>query len=217
MEWIDCIMISMHLGTCRGFKGIVVKAAQYCDFPTSSSMNNEVHPILIIGAGPVGLTMAILLRMQGIPIRLIETKTEYTTSSRGTAAQIRELELLSFIGVLDEVIEHSTEPYNMRLYSSDGITPLKDFQWSSSIDNDPTVPYTTLRTISQADLEAALRARLHSVGGKVELSTSLVNLVQLDNGVEAEISYTNGLDGEHTSTTSVFSFVVAADGAKGKS
>ncbi|GCD75705.1 hypothetical protein NBRC3299_1997 [Acetobacter pasteurianus NBRC 3299] len=42
-------------------------------------------PVLVIGAGPVGLTMAIELARYGVPVRIIDKLPTRTTQSRALA------------------------------------------------------------------------------------------------------------------------------------
>ncbi len=51
--------------------------------------------VLITGAGPVGLTMALELTRYGVPVRLIDKIPEATHTSRAVAVWPRTLELLS--------------------------------------------------------------------------------------------------------------------------
>ncbi|VFA98368.1 Uncharacterized conserved protein [Nocardia cyriacigeorgica] len=41
------------------------------------------HPVLIAGAGPTGLTLAIDLARRGIPVRLIDRAEQFSAGSRG--------------------------------------------------------------------------------------------------------------------------------------
>lgn len=109
--------------------------------------------------------MAILLLMQGVPTRIIDEKAQYSTSSRGTGVQVstillhifyhgtlssftgeqaRQLELLSFIGCVDEVLENATPPFAIRIYASpDGVNPVRDFEWSPRLKESPSIPFVS--------------------------------------------------------------------------
>jgi 2-polyprenyl-6-methoxyphenol hydroxylase-like FAD-dependent oxidoreductase len=51
-------------------------------------------PILIIGAGPVGMTMASELARYGVPIRIIDKAAHRTDRSKALVIWSRTLELL---------------------------------------------------------------------------------------------------------------------------
>ena len=55
--------------------------------------------ILIVGAGPTGLSLAIELQRRGVPYRLIEKATARSDKSRALAVQARSLELMRPWGV----------------------------------------------------------------------------------------------------------------------
>jgi 2-polyprenyl-6-methoxyphenol hydroxylase-like FAD-dependent oxidoreductase len=64
-------------------------------------------PILIVGAGPVGMTMACELARYGVPVRIIEKAAHRTDKSKALVVWSRTLELLDrgggsapFVGLL---------------------------------------------------------------------------------------------------------------------
>jgi len=61
--------------------------------------------VLIVGAGPTGLVLALWLARLGIRIRIIDKSAEPGTTSRALAVQTRTLELYRQLGIADEVVE----------------------------------------------------------------------------------------------------------------
>src|SRR5436305_1066987 len=61
--------------------------------------------ILIVGAGPTGLVLALWLTRQGIPVRIIDKAAEPGTTSRAIVVQARILEFYRQLGIADEVVE----------------------------------------------------------------------------------------------------------------
>ena len=61
--------------------------------------------VLVAGAGPTGLTLAIELARRGIGVRVIEKASEYFDGSRGDGLQPRTLEVFDDLGVIDAVLE----------------------------------------------------------------------------------------------------------------
>src|SRR5438874_41830 len=71
-------------------------------------MGNGVHAVdvLIVGAGPTGLVLALWLTRLGITVRIVDATSEPATTSRALAVQARTLEFYRQIGLADTVIEH---------------------------------------------------------------------------------------------------------------
>jgi 2-polyprenyl-6-methoxyphenol hydroxylase-like FAD-dependent oxidoreductase len=61
-------------------------------------------PILIVGAGPTGLTAALELSRLGVPLRIIDEQAAPATTSRAVGVQARTLELLELRGLSDEMV-----------------------------------------------------------------------------------------------------------------
>src|SRR5258706_15831321 len=61
--------------------------------------------VLIVGAGPTGLVLALWLTRLGVRVRIVDKTAEAGTTSRALAVQARTLEFYSQIGLANEVIE----------------------------------------------------------------------------------------------------------------
>src|SRR5690348_18447754 len=62
-------------------------------------------PILIVGAGPTGLVLALWLTKLGVGVRIIDKTAEPGTTSRALAVQARTLELYRQLGLAEAVLE----------------------------------------------------------------------------------------------------------------
>ena len=60
--------------------------------------------VLIVGAGPTGLVLALWLTRLGTRVRIVDKTAEAGTTSRALAVQARTLELYSQIGLADAVV-----------------------------------------------------------------------------------------------------------------
>jgi 2-polyprenyl-6-methoxyphenol hydroxylase-like FAD-dependent oxidoreductase len=60
--------------------------------------------VLIVGAGPIGLTAALERSRLGIPVRIIDKQAAPSTTSRAVGVQVRTLELLELRGLADEMV-----------------------------------------------------------------------------------------------------------------
>src|SRR5260370_26519102 len=69
----------------------------------ASSIRNT--DVLIVGAGPTGLVLALWLTRLGVRVRIVDKTAEPGTTSRALAVQARTLELYSQIGLTDAVVE----------------------------------------------------------------------------------------------------------------
>lgn len=160
--------------------------------------------VLIVGAGPTGLTLACDLARRGVAVRIIEKTPEFPRSSRAKGPNPRSLEVLEDLGVVDEVMASGSGPLVMRKYR--GGQPIADTHPHQGSGPTPDAPYDQGRLIPQWRLEEILRDRLTGYGVSVELGTELTQLTQEDTAVVATIAdgrriearYLVGCDGGHS-------------------
>src|SRR5438876_2028416 len=71
--------------------------------------------VLIIGAGPTGLVLALWLTRQGVAVRIIDKTAEPGTTSRALAVQARTLELYRQLDLTEAVLArgHRTPAVNL--------------------------------------------------------------------------------------------------------
>src|ERR1700680_5006290 len=84
----------------------------------SSVRDTDVFDVLIIGAGPTGLVLALWLTRLGMRVRIVDKTAEPGTTSRALAVQARTLELYSQIGLADAVIERGHRTIAVNLWVS---------------------------------------------------------------------------------------------------
>ena len=77
--------------------------------------------VLIAGAGPTGLTLAIELARRGIDVRVVDKAECFAGGSRGDGLQPRTLEVFEDLGVLDEVFAAGIGAPLMRIYEGDTV------------------------------------------------------------------------------------------------
>ena len=63
--------------------------------------------VLIIGAGPTGLVLALWLTKLGVKVRILDKTAEASTTSRALAVQARTLELYGQLDLTDAVLKSS--------------------------------------------------------------------------------------------------------------
>src|SRR5689334_16422085 len=69
-------------------------------------------PVLIVGAGPTGLALALWLNRLGVAVRIIDRTAEPGTTSRALAVQARTLELYGQLGLADAVVDAGVKVEN---------------------------------------------------------------------------------------------------------
>src|SRR4051812_50193566 len=67
------------------------------------TMNSEDPPVVIVGAGPAGLTAAISLARLGVEAMLVERRPQLSSLPRATAVSLRSMELMRSWGLEDAV------------------------------------------------------------------------------------------------------------------
>jgi len=60
--------------------------------------------VLVVGAGPTGLTLACELLRRGVRCRIIDKASGPATTSRALGLQPRTLELFDTMGIVDQVL-----------------------------------------------------------------------------------------------------------------
>ncbi|MDT8909447.1 FAD-dependent monooxygenase [Amycolatopsis sp. PS_44_ISF1] len=162
--------------------------------------------VLIAGAGPTGLTLAIELARRDVDVRLIDQADSHFVGSRGDGMQPRTLEVFEDLGVLDAILAASAEQYPVKVYlDGEFVTE----RWMSEpVAPTPAVPYPNVRMLGQSQIEGILRERLAELGVRVELGTALTGFTQDDLGVTAVLSR----DGAEETVRAAY--LAGADGGK---
>ena len=160
--------------------------------------------VLIAGAGPTGLILALDLLRRKIHCRLIEAAETPFTGSRGKGIQPRTLEIFDDLGIIEPILLAGGPYPRLRIH----LGPLSIRAGSLGSSKPPTVstPYPNLWMVPQSRTEAILRERLDAFGGRVEFNTAIVNFQQDQNGVDAMLStgeavrvdFLIGCDGGHS-------------------
>ncbi|KAH9843686.1 monooxygenase [Rhodofomes roseus] len=174
--------------------------------------NTSPVPILIAGAGPTGLILALTLLQNGIQVRIIDKDANRDPGQRGSGLQPRTLELFRFLGVLDDVLAKALSGFQRRQYKPGGVETLKITTIAPIEDPTPSTPYMNAKMLGQYNTEAILRSHIERLGGSVEYGTELRSFVQYHDRVEALLATKNG-EAEKTETV-VTHWLVGSDGGR---
>ncbi|HEX6839691.1 MAG TPA: FAD-dependent monooxygenase [Polyangia bacterium] len=155
--------------------------------------------ILIVGAGPTGLSLAIELARRGVPFRLIDKATVRSDKSRALAVQARSLELMRPWGVADELVARGQKAFAAQFFVEKKPSAVVEL---GDIGVDDT-PYPHLLFTSQAETERLCDAALARLGGRVEWGVELSGAREDGEAVEAQLG----------SERARFDWVVGCDGA----
>ncbi|AHH19231.1 putative pentachlorophenol 4-monooxygenase PcpB [Nocardia nova SH22a] len=160
--------------------------------------------VLIAGAGPTGLTLAIDLARRDIPVRIIDKAATPFAGSRGDGIQPRTLEVFDDLGVLDAILAAAAPLPLMRIHLDGAL--VTERRMSEPRDPSPSVPYPNPRMLGQSDTEGLLRKRLADFGVTVEFGTALADFTQDQHGVTATVTTAGGTE------TVRSDYLVGADG-----
>jgi 2-polyprenyl-6-methoxyphenol hydroxylase-like FAD-dependent oxidoreductase len=152
--------------------------------------------VLVVGAGPTGLTLAAALTARGVATTLVDALPEGANTSRAAAVSARTLEVLEEIDVAERLVKNGIQARNFSIRDRNRVLIPLDF---SALPTN--YPYTLM--ISQADTEQLLLDRLEELGGEVVRPKRLTAVRQDSSGAVATFA-----DGDEIQA----SYVVGADG-----
>lgn len=142
--------------------------------------------VLICGAGPAGLTLAIELARRGVSHRLIDKLAAPFHGSRGKGVQPRTLEIFEDLGILDRLLA-AGGPYPLaRQHHPDGSH--SESAAMEQADPTPGEPYPMTRLVPQFVTESALRERLLELGQRPAFGCTLVGFTQVGDTVSARLA-----------------------------
>ncbi len=155
--------------------------------------------VLIVGAGPTGLMLALGLAARGVRFRIVDKKAGPGEASRAMVVQARTLEFYRQLGFAEAVVAEGIriERLHIRKHGKEAAAiDIKDIGTGIS-------PYPFVLGYPQDDHERFLVGRLRKLGFEVEWNTALDSLTQDAAGVRAtlasgetvEIDYLCGCDG----------------------
>lgn len=160
-------------------------------------------PVLIVGAGPTGVTLALTLRRYGVKARIIDRNSAPANLSKALAVWSGSLEALSGFGVVER-FQAAGVPLKALTFG-DGDRVLGRIEFGDGIDS----PFPQPLLLPQSRTEAILTEALASADVAIERGVELVGVAQDTSSVTASLRHADGRVEEAS-----FLFLVGADGAK---
>jgi 2-polyprenyl-6-methoxyphenol hydroxylase-like FAD-dependent oxidoreductase len=142
--------------------------------------------VLVVGAGPSGLTLASELRRHGASCRVIDQLTEPVTFSKAAVVHARTMEVFDAMGVAEPILARSRTLHGTSMYA--GNKRVVHVSFDGMIQS----PYPHAYGISQFDTERALTGHLTRLGGAIERGVKLAGFTQDDEAVTATIERPDG-------------------------
>ncbi|QDT86012.1 FAD-dependent monooxygenase [Gimesia chilikensis] len=157
-------------------------------------------PVLIVGAGPTGLSLAIELVRRNVECLLIDRNPAPLPFDRATVIHSRSLECFETMGTIDEFLArgHIMRGFNIFAFG-------KKVAQTSFESLECRHPYDL--NLAENETEEILTARLESLGGRVSRGWSLEGLNQTDTEVTATLKSAQGVE-----TTVTANWLVGTDG-----
>ncbi|MFK4687154.1 FAD-dependent monooxygenase [Streptomyces pristinaespiralis] len=157
--------------------------------------------VLVVGAGPVGLTAAAELRGRGVTCRLIDRLPGRLPYAKAVGIQPRTLEIWDRMGMAREALA-AAAPMRGQLVYVNGVERMR-----FELKLPPDVPYG-FAALPQYETERIIEEHLAQRGTRIERGTELVSFVQDEEGVWSTVTTPSGRTEEIRSR-----YLVGCDGA----
>src|SRR4051794_23831688 len=148
-------------------------------------------PILIVGAGPTGLNLALALARRNVPHRIISEANGPGEHSRAMVVQARTLEFYGQHGFADEVIGQGVIIKTAHVWKPGG---RETTSFSFEDLGEGISPYPFALAYAQDDHERYLVSRLESLGTRVEWGVRLRDFEETSGGVHATIEHNGRIE-----------------------
>src|SRR5262245_4013763 len=162
---------------------------------------DDQNPVLVVGAGPTGLTMACELARHGAPVRIVDKRPEIDPHCRATGIHCRTLEVFHDLGIVDEIVA-AGRPF----------LAFNEYINGRHVARHPTggvdSPYPFTLQLQQCLTEEILEGLLSRLGVAVERGTELLALKEHPDRVSATLRHRDGRE-ENIDTP----WLIGCDGA----
>ena len=162
--------------------------------------------IVIVGAGPTGLSLGAVLGSFGVRARIIDRALDRAHESRALGVQARTLELLQSLGLGDALVARGNSSAHVMLHVEGRVAVEAELGTFARADTK----YPFVLFVSQAETERLLGEHLASHGVTIERGVELVDFTPNVDGVDCTLQhgdaraevvrarYLVGCDGAHS-------------------
>jgi 2-polyprenyl-6-methoxyphenol hydroxylase-like FAD-dependent oxidoreductase len=141
--------------------------------------------VVIIGAGPTGLTLGVALRRLGVTCQIIEKEKEAPATSRALAIHARTLEILESMGVVSSFLKQGNSVHGMEMF----INKKKSFTLSTDqIDTK----YSYILVLPQSQTEHILEKEFVELGGVITRGATVRDFREEKEGVSVFFRTSDG-------------------------
>ena len=139
--------------------------------------------VLIVGAGPTGLTMALELARRGVSFRIIDKAAAPSSHSKSLAVHARTLECFYDMGLIQDVLAKAHKVQQVNAYLN------KEPRLSLSMNQLTDTPFPYVAMVPQNVLEEVMITHLEKSGIKIERNIELVSLTQRNDHADLVVSH----------------------------
>ncbi len=170
--------------------------------------------VLIIGAGPTGLTVGIELARRGVSVEVIDRKKQGSTLSRAVGINPHSLKVLEASGVTEKLLARGIQYEEADFYRVRAPWAKLKLTAASPVQYG----YNFMLGLPQDETEAVLREALIALGGVIHYDTEMEDMTSDESGVTVvttaeqtlRADYVIGADGIHSLTRQLLD--IEADG-----
>ena len=157
--------------------------------------------VLVVGAGPVGMTLALALRRQGLAVRIVDKSASRTDKSKALVIWPRTLELLDIQGCAERFVAAGLHVRGARILGEGQELVHAHFDLARS-----AFPYALL--IPQSETERLLEELLADAGVRVERRVELLSFADDGQRVNARLRDADGREADESAA-----WLAGCDGA----
>jgi 2-polyprenyl-6-methoxyphenol hydroxylase-like FAD-dependent oxidoreductase len=155
------------------------------DSQNAVDRENGLRQVLVVGAGPVGLTAAAELARYGVPVRIIDKSPRPTETSKALVVWSRTLELLDRMSCTPAFLAHGIRGHAASMRMGETVLERTSFDHIAS-------PYNFTLMIPQDVTERLLTEHLQTYGVSVERQVELIDFTETASGVSVQLRHADG-------------------------
>ena len=150
----------------------------------------EREPVIIVGAGPAGLTAAVSLTLQGVPVIVLESELKLPRDLRAGSFHPPTVEMMGPLGIAEDFLALGIKVPHWQIRDRREIV----VEWDLGMIADAT-PYPFRLHVEQYKLTPLLLRRLRSLGGpEPRFGHTFLDAAQDSDGVTASVATPGGIE-----------------------